>query len=89
MTDSTLSPKTIEIVKATAPVLAEHGLQIIKTFYPRMHRENPEVAVHFTASPIGRGVMHAFQPRQPCRCRLRRESPQSVPASEDEFLGNH
>ncbi len=47
MADSTLSPKTIEIVKATAPVLAEHGLQIIQAFYPRMHGENPEVAVHF------------------------------------------
>ncbi len=47
MTDNTLSPKTIEVVKATAPVLAEHGLQIVKTFYPRMHRENPEVAVRF------------------------------------------
>ncbi len=47
MTDNTLSPKTIEIVKATAPVLAEHGLQIVRTFYRHMHQEHPEVAVHF------------------------------------------
>ncbi len=47
MSDSTLSPKTIEIVKATAPVLAEHGLKIVQTFYPRLHQDHPELAVLF------------------------------------------
>jgi nitric oxide dioxygenase len=31
-----LTQKTIETVKATAPVLAEHGYAIIKRFYRRL-----------------------------------------------------
>ena len=38
-----LSQKTIEIVKSTAPVLKEHGLEITKTFYKIMFENNPEV----------------------------------------------
>lgn len=38
-----LTQKTKDIVKATAPVLAEHGLDIIKCFYKRMFEAHPEL----------------------------------------------
>ncbi len=36
-----LSPSTIEVVKATAPVLAVHGEQIIKVFYGHLFTDYP------------------------------------------------
>jgi nitric oxide dioxygenase len=38
-----LTQKTKDIVKATAPVLAEHGNDIIKCFYKRMFEAHPEL----------------------------------------------
>lgn len=38
-----LTQKTKDIVKATAPVLAEHGYDIIKCFYKRMFEAHPEL----------------------------------------------
>lgn len=38
-----LTQKTKDIVKATAPVLAEHGYEIIKCFYNRMLKAHPEL----------------------------------------------
>ncbi|RJG08925.1 NO-inducible flavohemoprotein [Pseudomonas cavernicola] len=38
-----LTQKTKDIVKATAPVLAEHGYGIIKCFYKRMFEAHPEL----------------------------------------------
>lgn len=42
-----LTPKTIEIVKATAPILQEHGETLTRHFYKRMFAHNPEVAPFF------------------------------------------
>jgi nitric oxide dioxygenase len=42
-----LQPKTIEIVKATAPVLEEHGETLTRHFYKRMFSHNPEVLPFF------------------------------------------
>ena len=42
-----LNPKTIEIVKSTAPVLQEHGETLTRHFYKRMFSHNPEVAPFF------------------------------------------
>jgi nitric oxide dioxygenase len=42
-----LSESTVSIVKATAPVLQEHGETLTRHFYQRMFRENPEVAPLF------------------------------------------
>jgi nitric oxide dioxygenase len=44
-----LSPKTIEIVKATAPVLEIHGLAIVRRMYERMF-ENPAIKDLFNQS---------------------------------------
>ncbi|XYJ92178.1 hypothetical protein AEMCBJ_32120 (plasmid) [Cupriavidus necator] len=38
-----LTQKTKDIVKAAAPVLAEHGYDIIKCFYKRMFEAHPEL----------------------------------------------
>lgn len=45
-----LSDKTIAIVKATAPVLEQHGEMLTKHFYKRMFSHNPEVAPLFNPS---------------------------------------
>lgn len=43
----TLSDATIAIVKATAPILEEHGETLTRHFYQRMFSHNPEVAPFF------------------------------------------
>ncbi|WP_131667515.1 globin domain-containing protein [Psychrobacter pygoscelis] len=50
------SPKTIEIVKSTVPVLEEHGTTITKVFYQNMFAEHPELLDIFneTNQKIGR-----------------------------------
>ncbi|MCB2106051.1 MAG: NO-inducible flavohemoprotein [Rhodobacteraceae bacterium] len=42
-----LNEKTIATIKATAPVLAEHGETLTRHFYERMFVHNPEVAPYF------------------------------------------
>ena len=37
------SPKTIAIVKSTAPVLEVHGEEITTVFYRRLFENNPEL----------------------------------------------
>ncbi|WP_100407007.1 NO-inducible flavohemoprotein [Bacillus solitudinis] len=43
MTTATLSPKTIEIIKSTVPVLAEHGATITNRFYEMLFTNHPEL----------------------------------------------
>lgn len=45
-----LSKKTIEIVKATVPVLEVHGVTITETFYRTMLTRNPELKNYFNQS---------------------------------------
>jgi len=45
-----LDPRTIEIVKATAPVVAQHAEAITRRFYTLMFEGNPEVKVFFNQS---------------------------------------
>lgn len=45
-----LSEKTISIVKATAPILQEHGETLTRHFYKRMFSHNPEVLPFFNAT---------------------------------------
>ncbi len=42
-----LSEQTIKVVKATVPVLVEHGETLTNHFYQRMFNHNPEVAPFF------------------------------------------
>ena len=43
MAPKQLSQKTIDIVRATAPVVAEHGMAITSTMYRNMFRDHPEL----------------------------------------------
>jgi len=45
-----LNPRTIEIVKATVPILEQHGETLTRYFYHRMFTHNPEVAPLFNPS---------------------------------------
>eukprot|EP01094_Clydonella_sp_ATCC50884_P024641 TRINITY_DN6244_c0_g1_i1.p1 TRINITY_DN6244_c0_g1~~TRINITY_DN6244_c0_g1_i1.p1 ORF type:complete len:424 (+),score=148.26 TRINITY_DN6244_c0_g1_i1:71-1273(+) len=42
-----LTEAQIAIIEATAPVVAEHSLEITRAFYPHMFSENPEVFAYF------------------------------------------
>ncbi|PJR08439.1 hypothetical protein CEJ86_32980, partial [Sinorhizobium meliloti] len=50
-----LTQKTKDIVKATAPVLAQHGHAIIKHFYKRMFQAHPELKNIFNMAHQERG----------------------------------
>ncbi len=54
-----LSEKTIEIVKATAPVLQEHGNTLTRHFYNRMFSHNPEVLPYFNRANQAAGKQQA------------------------------
>lgn len=43
-----LDKKVIDIVKNTVPTLKEHGLDITKTFYRLMFKNNPEIKFLFS-----------------------------------------
>merc|ERR1712137_1144019 len=60
-----LSAKTIEIVKATAPVMAEHGYAITSAMYGSMLTDDPYIASLFNPShqKVLPGDTHANQPR--------------------------
>lgn len=45
-----LSPQTISTVKATAPVLVEHGEALTRHFYRRMFEGDPEVRAFFNST---------------------------------------
>jgi nitric oxide dioxygenase len=47
MTTDQLSQSTIDTVRATAPVLAEHGVAIVTAMYRNMFREHPEIRPYF------------------------------------------
>lgn len=51
-----LNPRTIEIVKATVPVLEQHGEILTRHFYTRMFTHNPEVASLFNPSNQAAGT---------------------------------
>jgi len=50
-----LSPSNRSIVKATAPVLAEHGYAIIQRFYERLFQEHPDLRNLFNMRHQERG----------------------------------
>lgn len=54
-----LSQKTIDTVKATVPVLEQHGEQITNHFYKTMFRDYPEVKAYFNQAHQAAGT----QPR--------------------------
>ncbi|KAJ0422696.1 globin-like protein [Aspergillus carlsbadensis] len=53
-----LSPEQVQLIKATVPVLQEHGLTITKLFYENMLNAHPELRVVFNVS----NKVHGHQP---------------------------
>lgn len=53
-----LQPKTIEIIKSTVPVLAEHGVAITSRFYGNLFKKHPELLNIFSHA-------HQREGRQP------------------------
>ncbi len=51
-----MKPETLEIVKATVPVLQENGEALTQYFYRRMFAHNPEVAPFFNAANQANGI---------------------------------
>mmetsp|Transcript_9501 Transcript_9501/g.11398 ORF Transcript_9501/g.11398 Transcript_9501/m.11398 type:complete len:434 (+) Transcript_9501:287-1588(+) len=51
-----LSEKTIKIVKATAPVVGEHAVEITSAFYPLMFKNNPEALYYFNKANQNKGM---------------------------------
>lgn len=51
-----LSQETIATIKATVPVLSEHGEDLTKHFYKRMFANNPEVAPFFNPAHQAAGT---------------------------------
>lgn len=50
-----LTPRQIELVKATVPVLREHGVALITHFYQRMLNGNPELRNIFNTAHQAHG----------------------------------
>ena len=70
-----LSQRTIDIVKATAPVLEEHGETLTQHFYKRMFAHNPEVAPLFQSrSPTSRFATEGPRRGDLRLCRQYRQS---------------
>ena len=55
-----LNPSTIATVKATAPVLAEHGYAIIERFYQRLFEAHPALKNIFNMRHQERGERHCM-----------------------------
>ncbi|KAL2868922.1 flavohemoprotein [Aspergillus lucknowensis] len=53
-----LSPEQVQLIKATVPVLQEHGLAITKLFYENLLTAHPELKVVFNVS----NKVHGHQP---------------------------
>ncbi|KAL2850690.1 globin-like protein [Aspergillus pseudoustus] len=53
-----LSPEQVQLIKATVPVLQEHGVTITKVFYENMLNAHPELKVVFNVS----NKVHGHQP---------------------------
>lgn len=51
----TLSPETISIVKATAPALKKHGLEITERMYARMFAAHPDIETMFNKAAQASG----------------------------------
>lgn len=61
-----LTQQTKDIVKATAPVLAEHGYDIIKHFYRHMLSAHPELKNVFNMRHQERGEQQQPGARSVC-----------------------
>ena len=61
-----LTQKAKDIVKATAPVLAEHGPAIVKRFYKHLLLAHPELKNLFNMAHQPQGQQQEALTRGPC-----------------------
>jgi nitric oxide dioxygenase len=75
-----LTQKTKDIVKATAPVLAEHGYPIIKRFYQRLFEAHPELKNVFNMAHQEQGQQQQALARAVYAYAENIENPESLAA---------
>jgi nitric oxide dioxygenase len=78
--ENMLTQKTKDTVKATAPVLAEHGVDIIGHFYKRLFNAHPELKNVFNVSHQERGEQQQALARAVYAYAANIENPQSLAA---------
>ncbi|GLC96354.1 flavohemoprotein [Cupriavidus sp. TA19] len=84
-----LTQKTKDIVKATAPVLAEHGYDIIKCFYKRMFEAHPELKNVFNMAHQERGEQQQALARAVYAYAENIEDPSSLMAVLNNIANKH
>jgi len=84
-----LTQKTKEIVKATAPVLAEHGYPIIKRFYTRLFEAHPELKNVFNMTHQERGEQQQALARAVYAYAENIENPASLAAVLQNIANKH
>lgn len=75
-----LTQKTKDTVKATAPVLAEHGYDIVRHFYKRLFNAHPELKNIFNVSHQERGEQQQALARAVYAYAANIEDPESLSA---------
>lgn len=84
-----LTQKTKDLVKATAPVLAEHGQAIIGHFYKRMFAAHPELLNTFNVSHQERGEQQQALARAVYAYAANIENPESLMAVLQGIANKH
>ncbi|MDX0953992.1 NO-inducible flavohemoprotein [Sinorhizobium medicae] len=84
-----LTQKTKDIVKATAPVLAEHGFAIIQHFYKRMFQAHPELRNIFNMAHQERGEQQQALARAVYAYAANIEYPESLSAVLKDISHKH
>ncbi|MGH0346889.1 NO-inducible flavohemoprotein [Sinorhizobium meliloti] len=84
-----LTQKTKDIVKATAPVLAQHGYAIIQHFYKRMFEAHPELKDIFNMAHQERGEQQQALARAVYAYAANIENPESLSAVLKDIAHKH
>lgn len=84
-----LTQKTKDIVKATAPVLAEHGYAIVQHFYKRLFQAHPELKNIFNMAHQERGEQQQALARAVYAYAANIENPESLSAVLKDIANKH
>lgn len=84
-----LTQQTKDIVKATAPVLAEHGYEIIKCFYRRLFATHPELKNTFNMAHQEQGQQQQALARAVYAYAENIEDPSSLMAVLKNIANKH
>ncbi|ALE58259.1 NO-inducible flavohemoprotein [Paraburkholderia sp. RL17-368-BIF-A] len=84
-----LTQKTKDVVKATAPVLAQHGLPIIKRFYERLFNAHPELKNVFNMAHQDQGQQQQALARAVYAYAENIENPGSLAAVLKNIANKH